>query len=195
MSFFLGVEVQRGSSSLHLSQSWYVMDLLSRVDMEGCKYCPTPASTLTQLSQSVGTRFSDVRLYWSIVGALQYHTITRPDISFIVNKLSQYMHQPLYFYWSACEWVLRYLKGTLALGIHLRPFSHHWVQGYTDADWASNVDDCRSMGGIIYFLAITYCLNPQRNNMSLPGPVPSLSTGFLLIVLLKLFGFNPYYTS
>ena len=50
--------------------------------------------------------FSDPTLYKSVVGTLQYATITRSDIAYAVNKLCQFMHSPLESYWKATKRVL-----------------------------------------------------------------------------------------
>lgn len=89
------------STGLHLSQTKYVLDLLTRTNMHTCKPCSTPMATGPPLTHLDSPLFEDPHLYRSVVGALQYATITRPDISFAVNKVSQYMHQPTTSHWAA----------------------------------------------------------------------------------------------
>lgn len=84
--------------------------------------------------------FSDVHLYRSVVGMLQYVCITRPDLSFCVNKLSQYMSAPSDIHWKAVKRVLRYLAGTMDHGLFFTAGQLELV-GYSDADWASSVED------------------------------------------------------
>ena len=72
-----------------------------------------------KLTKEGTDHFEDPSLYHSIVGALQYATLTRPDIGFCVNKVCRFMHQPLQSHWQAVKRILRYLKGTLNHGLHL----------------------------------------------------------------------------
>ena len=73
-------------------------------------------------------------MYRSIVGALQYVTITRPDISYMVSKLSQFLQSPTEILWRACKRVLRYLKGTITHGLHFQPNQSLNLVGFIYAD-------------------------------------------------------------
>ena len=73
----------------------------------------TPWSPGMQLHSKNGTPFRDPTLFHSIVGALQYLTITRPDLSFAVNSVSQYLHAPLESHFQAVKRILRYVRGTI----------------------------------------------------------------------------------
>lgn len=66
--------------------------------------------------------FTDSTLYRKVAGTLQYLTVTHPDLSFVVNKMCQYMHAPTDDHWVALKRILRYVKGTLDHGLLLRPF-------------------------------------------------------------------------
>jgi histone deacetylase 1/2 len=84
--------------------------------------------------------------YRSTVGALQYLTITRPDLSFVVNKVSQYVQGPMDKHWAALKRVLRYVKGTLDQKLQFQK-SDNTLNAFSDADWAGCPDDRRSTGG------------------------------------------------
>ena len=98
---------------MHLSQTKYIKDLLSRASMQDCKGTDTPFSTGLKLERQVkgplGQEFENPTLYRSLVGDLQYLVLTRPDIAYSVHKLSQYLSSPTIQHWLACKKVLRYL--------------------------------------------------------------------------------------
>ncbi|KAF5442297.1 hypothetical protein F2P56_034969 [Juglans regia] len=109
LNYFLGIEVSRTQSSLCLSQSKYIDDLLIRTHMHDSKPVNTPMS-ITKLTALDGPTFDDPHWYRSVVGNLQYLAFTRPDISFAVNHVCQYMHSPRLPHWKAVKRILRYLN-------------------------------------------------------------------------------------
>lgn len=109
------------------------------------------ASISVQLGKTLGVPFKDVFLYGSTIGTLHYLTQTQPELSFIVNKLSQFLQQPIDVHWTACKRILRYLKGTMRLSLYIRPSSHQSLFGYTNTNWASDIDDRRSTKGYCVF--------------------------------------------
>ena len=94
LHYFLGVAVLPTTSGLFLSQHKYIHDLLVRTGMEGAKEVGTPLITTGSLVLKDGSPLANASEYRSVIGALQYLNLTRPDISFVVNKLSQFMHCP-----------------------------------------------------------------------------------------------------
>ena len=96
LNSFLGIEAHRiTAGTLLLTQSKYIKDLLHKADMDSSKPMPTPMTSGLRLLAHGSTAFSDPSLYRSMVGAFQYATITRPDITSGVNKMCQFMHNPL----------------------------------------------------------------------------------------------------
>ena len=79
--YFLGVEAKRTNAGLVLSQSKYTLDLLYKTGMQSCKPSKTPVMLGSKLSLHSKSSLSDPHEYRSVVGALQYLTITRPDLS------------------------------------------------------------------------------------------------------------------
>ncbi|XP_022003953.1 uncharacterized mitochondrial protein AtMg00810-like [Helianthus annuus] len=86
------------------------------------------------------------------LGALQYLTITRPDISYAVNQVSQFLHALTIAHYQEVKRILRYLKGTLAFGLHYSHPAHTSLLGYPDTDWARCLETRRSTYGYSIFL-------------------------------------------
>lgn len=122
LDYFFGIEVSHLSyGSLFLSQTKYLRDLLARTNMNEAKGLPTPMGSNLRLTKDGSDYLQDPTYYMSVVGALQYVTITRPEISFAVNKACKLLAQPLESHWIAVKRILRYLRGTLHHGFHLLP--------------------------------------------------------------------------
>ena len=152
LNFFLGVEVLPVSGGLLLSQHRYITDLLYKVHMVYAKPVTSPISSAHTLSQFVGDAFDDPTLYRSTVGALQYLATTRPDISFAVNKVCQFMHCPTTPHWTIVKRILRYLKNTIHHGLLLHHSSSLSLHAYLDADWVGCPNDKKSIGSFCIFL-------------------------------------------
>ena len=103
------------------------------------------------LNQGECLSSDDATKYRSIVGALQYLSLTRPDISFSVNKVCQYMSALTTAHWSAVKRILRYLRQTIHLGLRFTKSGPMFLSAFSDADWAGNMDDRRSTGGYAIF--------------------------------------------
>lgn len=116
---------------------------------------PTPMVSSSKLSKVGSDTVDDPTQFRSIVGALQYATLTRPEISFSVNKVCQFLSNPLEEHWKAVKRILRYLSGTLQHGLLLQPAAIQQpmqLLGFCDADWATDPDDRRSTSGACVFL-------------------------------------------
>lgn len=151
LTYFLGLEITSTSTGLFVGQAKYAYDILSRAKLLEAKPIATPLVSGTSLQQK-GTLFNDPSLYRSLVGALQYLTITRPDLSYAVNHVSQFLHSPTNDHFEAVKRILRYVKGTIHLGLSFTRQPYLSVLGYSDADWARCVDTRRSTYGYSIFL-------------------------------------------
>ncbi|KAJ0467191.1 putative RNA-directed DNA polymerase [Helianthus annuus] len=164
LHYFLGIEVIHKGHDLLLSQRKYIGDILQRAGLAECKPISTPMSTSSVLLPDDSSLLADPSRYRQTVGALQYVTLSRPDIAFAVNKVSQFMQAPTENHWAGVKRILRYLKGTLSLGLWIRHTSGYRLQAFTDSHWSTNLQafsdsdwagcpiDRRSTGGFAIYL-------------------------------------------
>ncbi|KAJ9562298.1 hypothetical protein OSB04_007458 [Centaurea solstitialis] len=151
-SHFLGVELIPTTHGLFLSQHRHIHDLLTIHKMDGAKVVQTPLCSSQVLTLEDGTPKVDPTPYRKLVGSLQYLAFTRPDISFAVNKLSQFMHQPTQTHWQALKRLLRYLKGTIYHGLFLRKHSPLELTAFSDSDWGGVSSAGRSTTAYVIYL-------------------------------------------
>jgi len=83
----------------------------------------------------------DPSMFRSVVGALHYILITRPELSYAVNKVCQFMHSPQDHHWKAVKCILRYLAGTHTHGLLLQQSPSPTRRAFSDVDWGSDIDD------------------------------------------------------
>jgi hypothetical protein len=154
LEYFLGIEVKNMKTGILLSQRRYALDLLKKAKMDNCKPISTPMSATEKLSKHQGTILNEEEQfrYRSVVGGLQYLTLTRPDLSFVVNKVCQFIQNPTDAHWSAVKRILRYIKGTLDHGLQIQRSTSTMILGFSDADWVGCPDDRRSTSGFAVFL-------------------------------------------
>ena len=165
LHYFLGLQVHQFSHGVHLNQVKYAHDLLSKHDMLLSKPVSTPMSAKDTLTANPGSLLDNPTEFRALVGALQYLTITRPDIAFAVNSVSQYMSQPSLSHLVAVKRILRYVKGTLGHGLYFAPQRQPvHLSAYSDADWAGCPDSRRSTSGYLVYLGsnlISWCSKKQ----------------------------------
>ena len=153
LKWFLGIDFQRlPGRKVEMSQQRYIESILERFKMSDCKVISTPGEKQLILKPRNENEHSPNFPYRQAIGSLLYlATATRPDISWIVSKLSQYLEKPSEEHIKAVKRVFRYLKGTKAVKLTFSPTNGQLI-GYTDSDWASDPNDRRSTSGYIITL-------------------------------------------
>ncbi|KAK1696592.1 hypothetical protein QYE76_013289 [Lolium multiflorum] len=117
-----------------MAKRQYSMDLLQRASMTDFHSSPTPVDTSSKLSATDGEPLTDVTNYRTIVGALQYLTLTRPDISHAIQQICLHMHAPRTSHLALVKHVLRYIRGTLEFCLQLHASSSTALTAYSYAD-------------------------------------------------------------
>nr|GEV37829.1 copia protein [Tanacetum cinerariifolium] len=154
LNYFLGISVVRHPTGLFLSQKKLALQLLERAHMVNCNSSQTPVDTESKLGPN-GVPVQDPILYRSLVVGIQYLTFTRPDLSYVVQHVCVYMHDPRELHFAALKRILRNVQGTLELGLHLYASATTSLVGYTDADWAGCPSTRSGIPGVANVVAET----------------------------------------
>lgn len=152
LRYFLGIEIDRTTSGFFISQAKYTMDLLKEYGVINSKPLKLPMDSHLKLTTNKGDPLPDATRYQRLVGKLIYLTITRPDVNFTVQLLSQFMHQPTTVHMQTAKRLLRYLLGSPNQGILLASSSAAQLTAYCDSDWAGCPITRKSTTGYCIFL-------------------------------------------
>ncbi|GAA0144009.1 transmembrane signal receptor [Lithospermum erythrorhizon] len=152
LKFFLGVEVARSQEGIFFSQRKYALDIISEAGLLGSKPVAFSMERNQRLASSTSAVLRDAERHRRLVGRLLYLSFTRPDLSFSVHFLSQFLHEPRQDHWAAALRVVKYLKGSPGQGILVSADCDLKLSGWCDSDWASCSATRRSVSGWIVFL-------------------------------------------
>ncbi|XP_058764751.1 uncharacterized mitochondrial protein AtMg00810-like [Vicia villosa] len=147
LRYFLRIKVAQSKDGLVISQREYAMDILQETGLLNAKPADTPMDPSVKLLPNQGEPLSDPGRYRRLVGKLNYLTVTRPDISFAVSVVSQFLNSPFQEHMDAVVRVLRYIKCAPGKGLVYEDKAHTQIVGYSDADCAGSPIDRRSTSG------------------------------------------------
>ena len=154
---FLGVKViqNKESNSIWIGQETYARELIKKFKMEESNAVSTPIQLGSNLVKAVEEDdMFDQEIYQSAVGSLLYlSTRTRPDISYAVSSVARFTSKPTKQHWTAVKRIFRYLNGTISLGLLYSKDKEKECTGYSDADWAGDVNDRKSTSGYVFKLS------------------------------------------
>ncbi|CAL1381347.1 unnamed protein product [Linum trigynum] len=136
LKYFLGIEVARSPRGIVLNQRKYVLDILTDTGLEATRPSLTSIKQHHQLGRLLSPAAVDVSAYRRLVGRLLYLTMTRPDITYVVNVLSQAMQAPTKAHEVTTIRILRYLKSTPGHGLFFPASTSLSHTAYCDADWS-----------------------------------------------------------
>lgn len=170
---FLGLRISRDreSGKLYIDQEQYIQDLLNRFGMTNCNPCKTPMDHTVKLSKTMSPKTQEDRAnmenvpYQELVGSLLFAAqVSRPDICYAVNLISRFNKDPGRAHWLAAKRILRFLKGTISTKLCYSKNEVEDIFGFCDADYASDVDERKSVTGYIFKKqggAIAWCSKKQ----------------------------------
>lgn len=147
----MGLEIeQRSDGSIHVGQQAYAQKVLNRFGMTNCNAVVTPSDS----AQNLGDFEADGETnypYREAVGSLMYLAVaTRPDISFAVGNASRHLEKPAAAHVNAVKRILKYIRGTTDMGIRYESGINLDLCGYSDADYAGDIETRRSTSGYVF---------------------------------------------
>jgi len=167
LNYFLGIQVHRDKERkiIHISQSGYNRTILERYGMQTSKPANVPLSSGARLTKATATdTLTDQREYQSIVGSLMYAMLaTRPDLAQSIQQISQFSQKPTKTHEKAAKQGLRYLNGTIDMGITYNGNLGIRLQCWCDANWGGE-EGRESVSGFVFTMAggtVTYSSKKQ----------------------------------
>ena len=152
LNYFLGIQISRNSDGIFLSQKKYIRDIIADCGMEEADSSPAPLPTGLKLSTEIGDILDEPEVYRRLIGRLLYLGLTRPDLSYPVQHLSQFLHQPRVPHLRAALHVVKYLQGTVDYGLFYPSMNNLQVKAYSDADWSACQFTSRSLNAYAVFI-------------------------------------------
>ena len=147
LKYYLGIEFARSSERILMTQQKYVLELVEETKHTNCHISETPIEVNHKLAIFENDPQLKISSNQKLNGKLLYLSHTRPDICYLVNLLSQFMHSPRNSHFQAANRILKYLKGTSRLGITYRKTGKLDLILYTDLDFVGSHVDYRSTMG------------------------------------------------
>ncbi|GJS60265.1 uncharacterized mitochondrial protein-like protein [Tanacetum coccineum] len=164
LTYYLGIEVSQGKDCMEIKQERYARKILKEAGMEDCNATSYLMEKDLKLSKAEDEPLVKATQYRKVAGCLRYLLHTRPDLTYSVGVVSQYMQSPRESHARAIKQILRYLKGTTSFGIKYNRSNDMKLVGYSDSSHNVDIDDERSTTGHVFYLGtspITWCSQKQ----------------------------------
>jgi len=152
LTYFLGLQVKQLKHGTLLNQSKYCFDLLKKFKMEDCKEAATSIATNYLMDAYEAVQPVDSTKYRGLIGSLLYLTTSRPDIQFGVCLYARFQTNPKESHFKVAKRILKYLKGTINVGLWYPCESNIILSGFSDSDYAGCKLDRKSRSGTCHLL-------------------------------------------
>nr|CAN62460.1 hypothetical protein VITISV_035911 [Vitis vinifera] len=152
LNFFLGLQIKQLKEGTFINQAKYIKDLLKRFNMEEAKVMKTPMSSSIKLDMDERGKSIDSTMYRGMIGSLLYLTASRPDFMYSVCLCARFQSCPKESHLSAVKRILRYLKGTMNIGLWYPKGDNFELIGFSDAHFASCRVERKSTSDTCHFL-------------------------------------------
>jgi hypothetical protein len=158
MRYFLRIEVIQNDQGIFMCQEKYAKEILERFSMEKSNDVCSPIVTGTKLSKNDKSDEVDPTQFKQMVGSLMYLTATRSDLMFAVNLIARFMEHPVETHLMVAKRIMRYIRGTIELGIWYKKGKQAELIAYSVSDYGGDVDDLKSTSGYVF---ICYLIHIQ----------------------------------
>jgi len=185
LNFFLGLQVKQVEHGIFLCQAKYCRELLKKFNMENCKEASTPIATGCYLDADETGVDVDQTKFRQLIGSLLYLTASRPDIMFSVCLCARFQAKPKESHYVAAKRILKYLKGTIEVGLWYPSEVTLNLVGYSDSDFAGCKVDRKSTSGTCHLLGSSLILGTARSKLVLHCLLLKQNTLQLEAVVLK----------
>ncbi|KAK6146097.1 hypothetical protein DH2020_019966 [Rehmannia glutinosa] len=152
LNFFLRLQIKQCQEGIYISQSKYTKELLKKFGIEEGRTVSTPMATNVKIDKDEKGKSVDESKYRGMIGSLLYFTANRPDILHAVCLCACFQSNPKESHMSVVKRIFRYLKGTIQYGLFYPKNEKFSLKGYSDSDYAGNIDDRKSTSGSCQFL-------------------------------------------
>jgi len=166
---FLGLQIKQTKEGIFVNQEKYCKELIKRFGMESAKHMATPMSTSCYLDKDEFGQSINMKQYQGMMGSLLYLSTSRPDIMFSVCMCARFQSNPKQSHLSAVKRIIRYLSGTINIGLWYPRNSTCTLVGYSDSDFASSKIDRKSTSRTCQFIgsAIVSWHSKKQNSVVL----------------------------